>query len=52
VALGEAVAAACEKNAAAADFKMLYPESLSIKEKIEKVAKAGGVLKTSTLGPE
>ena len=30
-ALGEAVAAACEKNAAAADFKLLYPKELSIK---------------------
>ena len=30
-ALGEAVAVACEKNAAAADFKLLYPKELSIK---------------------
>jgi formyltetrahydrofolate synthetase len=38
-ALGEAVAVACEKNAAAADFKLLYPKELSIKGKIEKIAK-------------
>ena len=38
-ALGEAVAMACEKNAEAKDFKLLYPGELSIKEKIEKVAK-------------
>lgn len=30
-ALGEAVVAACEKNASAADFKLLYPKELSIK---------------------
>jgi formyltetrahydrofolate synthetase len=34
--LGEAVVAACEKKN---DFKLLYPDDLSIKEKIEKIAK-------------
>jgi formate--tetrahydrofolate ligase len=34
--LAEAVVAACEKTN---DFKLLYPDDLSIKEKIEKIAK-------------
>jgi len=34
--LGEAVVSACEKKN---DFKLLYPDDLSIKEKIEKIAK-------------
>ncbi len=34
--LAEAVVAACEKKN---DFKLLYPDDLSIKEKIEKIAK-------------
>jgi len=36
VALAEAVVAACEKKP---DFKLLYPDSLSIKEKIETIAR-------------
>ena len=36
VALAEAVVAACEKPA---DFKLLYPDKMSIKEKIETIAK-------------
>ena len=36
--LGEAVAAACEKNKDAEEFKLLYPDSMGIKEKISKIA--------------
>ena len=38
-ALGEAVARACENNAAAENFKLLYPDDSSIKQKIETIAK-------------
>eukprot|EP00230_Micromonas_polaris_P001517 CAMPEP_0119210418 /NCGR_PEP_ID=MMETSP1327-20130426/2225_1 /TAXON_ID=38833 /ORGANISM="Micromonas pusilla, Strain RCC2306" /LENGTH=646 /DNA_ID=CAMNT_0007207427 /DNA_START=215 /DNA_END=2155 /DNA_ORIENTATION=+ len=38
-ALGEAVSAACERNANAENFKLLYPDDSSIKEKIETIAK-------------
>lgn len=38
-ALGEAVSAACERNANAENFKLLYPDDSSIKAKIETIAK-------------
>lgn len=38
-ALGEAVSAACERNAKAENFKLLYPDDSSIKAKIETIAK-------------
>jgi len=47
VNLALAVAKACEENPDAADFKLLYPADLSIKDKISKIAtdlyKAGAV---------
>jgi formyltetrahydrofolate synthetase len=39
VDLGESLAKVCEANASAADFKLLYPGELSVKDKIAKIAK-------------